>query len=57
MEDILDDLGYKVQKGAARDAAEEVYDEHESSTRLGDSEGQGETIGAETVAQGIAHKD
>jgi len=57
MEDILDDLGYKVQKGAARDAAEEVYDEHESSTRLGDSEGQGETIGAESVAQGIAHKD
>jgi alanine-glyoxylate transaminase/serine-glyoxylate transaminase/serine-pyruvate transaminase len=57
LEDILDDLNYKVEKGAARDAAEDVYDAHESSTRLDDSEGQGETIGAESVAQGVAHKD
>jgi alanine-glyoxylate transaminase/serine-glyoxylate transaminase/serine-pyruvate transaminase len=57
MEDILDDLGYKVEKGAARDAAEEVYDAAESSTQAGDSNGQGETIGAESVAQGVAHKN
>jgi alanine-glyoxylate transaminase/serine-glyoxylate transaminase/serine-pyruvate transaminase len=59
LEDILDDLGYKIpqQKGAARDAAEEIYDAHESSTRGPQNGGQGETIGAETVAQGVAHKD
>ena len=57
LEDILDDLGYALpgEKGAARDAAEEIYDAHESSTRLPQNGGQGETIGAETVAQGVAH--
>lgn len=64
LEDILDDLNYALpgEKGAARDAAEEIYDAHESSTRLPENAlpqngGQGETIGAETVAQGVAHKD
>jgi hypothetical protein len=58
LEDILDDSGYKVEKGSARDAAEEVYDAHEAaSTRGEDDKGQGETIGAESVATGAAHRD
>ncbi len=59
LEDILDDLNYALphEKGAARYAAEDVYDAHESSTRSIQDSGQGETIGAETVAQGVAHKE
>ncbi len=57
LEDILSDMDYPLEKGAARDAAEQVYDAHESSTRTQGDNGQGETIPAESVAQGVAHKE
>jgi alanine-glyoxylate transaminase/serine-glyoxylate transaminase/serine-pyruvate transaminase len=58
LEDILEDLGHKLENGEARDAAEAVYAEHEKGLQTRQSNGgQGETIGAETVAKGIAHHD
>ncbi len=73
LEDILSDLGYAVEKGSATDAAEAIYRAHESeqgrsasaaSPNVADAalsgavqEGVGETIGSESVAQGVAHKD
>ncbi len=60
LEDILEDLGYPVQKGSCTDAAEEVYEAHEAGgdvILVTPDGGIGETIGAETVARGVAHKD
>jgi alanine-glyoxylate transaminase/serine-glyoxylate transaminase/serine-pyruvate transaminase len=70
LEDILTDLGHPVEKGAATDAAEAVYAEYEAkrnvdssgvhdsaqSTNTAQNAGLGETIGAEEVATGVAHK-
>lgn len=64
LEDILNDLNYKVEKGAARDAANQIYAasaQDEETARLEhalqDNGVGGETVGAETVAQGVAHKE
>jgi len=60
MEDILEDLGHKVERGSATNAAQQVYERHEAGLpheAEGTSSGQGETISAESVAQGIAHRD
>jgi len=69
LEDILDDMGHPIQKGAATDAAQDVYEAHDrddaqtsgavlvANAETGSkSSGMGETIGAEDVAQGIAHQ-
>lgn len=70
MEDILEDLGHKAERGAATDAAQQVYEAHEAElekTRRQEvfvatqpeyfNNGMGETIGAEEVAQGVAHEE
>jgi alanine-glyoxylate transaminase/serine-glyoxylate transaminase/serine-pyruvate transaminase len=64
LEDILEDAGHRVDKGSCTDAAEEVYESYEADSALmakafaeiPDS-GIGETIAAESVARGVAHKD
>ncbi|MBV9470125.1 MAG: alanine--glyoxylate aminotransferase family protein [Abitibacteriaceae bacterium] len=60
LENILEDLGHPVERGACVDAAEEVYAaqdvKQELAAKAADN-GQGETIGAETVARGIAHEE
>jgi len=69
LEDILEDFGHKVERGGATSAAQDVYDAHEaeqekiSQTNVlvakqeySDNSGMGETISAESVAQGVAHK-
>ncbi len=60
LEDILEDLGHPVVKGACTDAAEEIYAAAEAKPgqdATGRNRGQGETIGAETVAEGVAHNE
>jgi alanine-glyoxylate transaminase/serine-glyoxylate transaminase/serine-pyruvate transaminase len=75
LEDILEDLGHSVERGAATDAAQQIYEAHEAQTEkarreqvlvasgdeysddYSDDGGMGETIGAEEVAQGVAHED
>jgi len=59
LEDILEDLGHPLERGAGTDAAQEVYEGHEERQRSkldSDDHGMGETIGAESVAQGVAHE-
>jgi alanine-glyoxylate transaminase/serine-glyoxylate transaminase/serine-pyruvate transaminase len=58
-ENILQDLGYAVENGAARNAAEQVYDASEprNEQAAAQNNAQGETIGAESVARGVAHQD
>ena len=64
LEDILEDLGHKSDKGSATDAAQEVYEAHEAELQArthaetaATPDGVGETISAESVAQGVAHRD
>ena len=70
LEDILEDLGHPIEKGAATDAAQEVYEAHDHEASIdthgsvlvaASDEGQmadmGETLGAEKAAQGVAHRD
>jgi alanine-glyoxylate transaminase/serine-glyoxylate transaminase/serine-pyruvate transaminase len=59
LEDILEDLGHTVERGAATDAAQQVYEAQEAaaSVEYTGNNGMGETIAAEEVAQGIAHKN
>ena len=69
LEDILEDLGHVVERRAATDAAQDIYDEYEAEqekqaaqviveSNNGESgKGVGETIAAEEVAQGVAHED
>lgn len=71
LEDILEDLGHRVERGGATSAAQDVYDAHEaelekvSRTNVlvakedehADDRGMGETISAESVAQGVAHEE
>lgn len=60
LDSILEDLGHPVKRGAAIDAANAVYAAadavKEPKIASGDN-GLGETIGAETVARGVAHED
>jgi alanine-glyoxylate transaminase/serine-glyoxylate transaminase/serine-pyruvate transaminase len=70
LEDILEDLGHPIKKGAATDAAQDVYESHDrdksidphgsvlvAAAAADDNEGMGETLGAEKAAQGVAHRD
>ena len=62
LEEILEDVGHTIKSGASAHAAEAVYDADRAQARdaarsRDDNSGIGETIGAETVAQGIAHED
>jgi alanine-glyoxylate transaminase/serine-glyoxylate transaminase/serine-pyruvate transaminase len=69
LEDILTEFGHKTERGAANDAAQSVYEAHEaeqekqrrvevlSAHEEEYSNGMGETIAAEEVAQGVAHED
>jgi hypothetical protein len=64
LEDILEDLGHRVDKGSCTDAAEEVYESYDADSALTarafaeiPDSGTGETIAAESVARGVAHKD
>jgi alanine-glyoxylate transaminase/serine-glyoxylate transaminase/serine-pyruvate transaminase len=70
LEDILEDMGHVVQKGSATDAAQEIYEAHDRELDINThasalaapdpdtrAAGMGETVGAETAAQGVAHRD
>jgi alanine-glyoxylate transaminase/serine-glyoxylate transaminase/serine-pyruvate transaminase len=72
LEDILQDMGYTGGHGSATEAAHAVYREYDAQVAasgahpvdgvepMGEAalmEGAGETIGAETVAQGVARRD
>jgi alanine-glyoxylate transaminase/serine-glyoxylate transaminase/serine-pyruvate transaminase len=70
LEDILEDLGHKVERGAATDAAQQVYEAYEAQAEkvrvsqvavekaeYSNNGGMGETIAAEEVAQGVAHEE
>jgi alanine-glyoxylate transaminase/serine-glyoxylate transaminase/serine-pyruvate transaminase len=59
LEDILEDLGHPVERGAATDAAQQVYEAYETAAtpEYSGNNGMGETIAAEEVAQGVAHKN
>jgi hypothetical protein len=59
LEDILEDLGHPVERGAATDAAQQVYEAYETvaTPQYSGNNGMGETIAAEEVAQGVAHKN
>lgn len=69
LEDILEDFGHKVERGGATSSAQDVYDAHEAEEEIASREdvlvarqeysgnsGMGETISAESVAQGVAHE-
>ena len=69
MEDILEDFGHPVERGGATSAAQDVYDAHEAEEKrlssqdvlvakqeYSENSGMGETISAESVAQGVAHE-
>jgi alanine-glyoxylate transaminase/serine-glyoxylate transaminase/serine-pyruvate transaminase len=62
LEDILEEHGHPVEKGSAPHAAQAIYEECEAHRQRataadGADSGAGETIGAESVAQGVAHKE
>ena len=67
MEDILRDMNYPVKSGAATDAAQAVYHEHDRQNKMKprpkielqtapDDENVGESIPSESVARGVAHR-
>ncbi len=71
LEEILADMGHKVDQGSATDAAQEIYQAHDHEKELKNppieanginsnprenNGGMGETVGAEDVAQGVAHR-
>lgn len=58
LEDILGDLGHPTEPGATIEAAQSVYHEYDK-LRQGNtgSSSQGESIGSEKMAQGVAHRD
>jgi len=59
LEEILSDQGYPVERGAAPEAAQHIYDAHDKAQAQNlspEDAGLGETIGAEDVAQGVARK-
>jgi len=62
LEDILEDFGHPVERGGATSAAQDVYEAHEAQLQISQQErernsGMGETIGAESVARGIAKEN
>ncbi|HEX8465400.1 MAG TPA: alanine--glyoxylate aminotransferase family protein [Abditibacterium sp.] len=67
MEDILEDMGHRIQSGAANDAAQNVYHHFdrarkakEAPIRLEvdhDESNVGESIPSESMAQGVAHRN
>jgi alanine-glyoxylate transaminase/serine-glyoxylate transaminase/serine-pyruvate transaminase len=69
LEDILEDMGHQTEKGSATDAAQEIYDAYDAETAANkevlvtknaedktEPDAMGETVGAEDVAQGVAHQ-
>ena len=57
LEDIFQEMGLPIEPGAGTDAANAVYRAHAKLAEEGKlNVGLGETIGAEDVAQGIAHQ-
>lgn len=69
LEDILEDFGHPVERGGATSAAQDVYDAYEAEQQKSQQEilradqeysnnrGMGETIGAESVARGVAKEN
>ncbi len=67
MEDILADMGHKVEQGSATQAAQSVYHDYDRQKSIKelpirlevdhDEANVGESIGAETVAQGVARRN
>lgn len=56
LEDILGDMGWNVQHGAATDAAQAVYHEYDQPQST-DKSFVGESTPSEEAAQGVAHRD
>jgi alanine-glyoxylate transaminase/serine-glyoxylate transaminase/serine-pyruvate transaminase len=60
LESILGDQGYKVNHGAAGEAAQVVYHEYDALHQGKNGSGVqniGESIPSESIAQGVAHRD
>ncbi len=67
MEDILGDMGHRVEQGGATQAAQAIYHDYDRQKSIKelpirlevdhDEPNVGESIGAETVAQGVAHRN
>lgn len=67
MEDILADLGHKVEQGRATEAAQNIYHDYDRQKKAREApirletqhneDNVGESIPSESVAQGVAHQD